>query len=412
MVRFHDRHDLTREVKYARIGKRGDDMDEIEKIECKSCGDELLEDSSLDLGNNSRGCYDCYSYCERCEEYALSDNCNSVSGQTWCDDCRMDGAFWCSRCDEFYSSNRVGSHYFEGDDYCEDCIGEVAEWCENCDEWEESSCDGSIPFIHDYSYKPTPNFIGTPKHGLYLGWELEADAPSRNREEAAEFAAPILEGLAYLKQDGSVPNGIEIVTHPIAHSKVRELDVYWDTIEKLRTDYGMRSWDVNAFECGLHIHLSRAGFSGGAHIHRFLRLIYGNAEMMARFAGRTTRYATFQDVWKFDEFGKPYRTFSDKMKGRGGERNSAVNTYPDYTIELRFFRGTMRKEGILACLDLAQAGVEYTRELRAKDVMMGALDWEHFYDYVERNNGLYPDAYNRMPKVTTINLKNRQTLEA
>lgn len=390
--------------------------EEQEKFLCSDCQTEYDNtDELISLTNGEWGCTDCYSVCDNCSDGTHTQDSFSVSGWVWCEVCRSDHAFWCSYCDEYYDERRVGYTEFDSETYCEDCIGNVAYYCEECDDWESNdyTCESreGDRLIHDYSYKPNPIFIGTPKNKVYLGWELEADAPQRNREEVAEYAAPILEGLAYLKHDGSVPNGIEIVTHPIAHNKVRELDIYWDTIEKLRTDYGMRSWDSKNYECGLHIHISRAGFSNGSHIHRFLQLVYSNAELMARFAGRTTRYATFQDVWDFDEFGVPHRTYKSKL-GRRGERNSAVNTYPEHTIELRFFRGTMRKEGILACLDLAQAMVEYTRNLNAHDVIKGLLSWEGLYDYVEANNGIYPDAYNRMPKVATINLKNLETLNA
>lgn len=391
-------------------------MEEQEKFECTACGTEFENTDELrSLDTGEWGCLECFIACENCEETTLSDDSYYIENcGSWCSDCRNDRAIWCDRCECYYDSRRVGSTYLNGEEFCEDCICEVATYCESCEEWEEndSACDDdSDKFIHDYSYKPTPVFIGTPKNKVYLGWELEADCPDRNRDDAAAYAAPVLDGLAYLKHDSSVPNGLEIVTHPIAHNKLRELDIYWDAIEKLRNDYNMRSWDSKNYECGLHIHISRAGFSNGSHLHRFLQLVYSNSELMARFAGRTTRYATFQDVWDFNEFGIPYRSYKSKI-GRRGERNSAVNTYPENTIELRFFRGTMKKEGILACLDLAQAMVEYTRNLNANDVIKGMLSWEGLYDYVEANNGIYPDAYNRMPRVTTINLKNLETLNA
>jgi hypothetical protein len=392
--------------------------EEQEVLECSMCSSDTTEGERFELGHGTVGCYDCYSTCDLCSNVTAQEEMNPVGNSSWCSDCRYDRAFWCDDCGTHYDSRYVSYTEWSHSTYCEDCIGDHAWWCENCDDYHdaEEGCEESEnSHIKSYSYKPDPIFIGESKTGLYMGWELEADCVgSHDRDECAEFASPILEGVAYIKEDSSVARGLEIVTHPIAHNKVRELDVYWDTIEKLRADYGMRSWD-SELSCGLHIHLSRKGFSGVAHIHRFMRLIYGNSMLMAKFAGRTTRYATFQDVWDFDEFGVPHRTYSNKISYKrrsGGERNSAVNTYPDNTIELRFFRGTMSKSGILACLDLAQACVEYTRNLTAKDVIAGALGWEYLYDYIERNNGLYPDAYNRMPKVEGVNLNKREVLNA
>lgn len=386
-------------------------------VRCESCDTEL-DDERYQL-RFGWGCHSCYATCDYCNEIHEIDELTAIHNNgVWCGGCRCDNAFWCDDCEIYYDSNRVGSYHTSGGVYCEDCVGDHMWYCDNCDEYHDNDdgCeyDDESKYIKNYGYKPDPIFIGESKTGLYMGWELEADCPTIGRESCAEYASPVLEGIAYIKEDASVSRGFEIVTHPVAHNKVRDLDVYWDTIEKLRSQFGMRSWD-SELSCGLHIHLSRKGFGGVAHIHRFMRLIYGNSMLMAKFAGRTSRYATFQDVWDFDEFGVPHRTYSNKInhrRQRGGERNSAVNTHPDHTIELRFFRGTMSKTGILACLDLAQACVEYTRNLTAKDVMAGALDWEYLYDYVERNNGLYPDAYDRMPRVQSINLSKREVLNA
>jgi len=374
----------------------------------------VCERCEAEMDSEATYCPECQAICERCSDVVDSDNTGYVQGDVWCDDCRSDHAFWCERCDEYYDMNRFSYYYVDNSCYCEDCVGEVAYYCENCDEWRsDDCCNSDDAIIKDYSYKPDPVFHGTNKHGLYLGWELETQLEQGDLMERAEYANMNLEGLAYLKHDGSLRNGFEIVTHPVAHNllRERELDRYWRTIEELRTTYNMRSWDVRTNECGLHVHVSRAGFSGSLHKHMFLRLIYGNPEMMSKFAGRLSRFASFSDVWHNDMFGRPYRNYKSKLN-RGGERNSAVNTYPEHTIEVRFFRGTLSKEGILACLDLVQACVEYTRHLTSRDVMLGALSWDMFYEYVHDNNGIYPSAYARMPKVTSVNLKNVELIQA
>ncbi len=389
-----------------RYGKRGDDMEEQERL-CGNC--------HCTMGADDIYCQRCHTECEHCEDVVDNGRIYEVGLQSWCESCTENDSFYCEHCNDRYNSNRVGYSWFDDCTYCEDCIGEVATWCSDCDEWEssESDCFENNGFIKDYSYKPLPIFHGTNKHGVYLGWELEAQLEQGDLMERAEYASTNLEGLAYLKHDGSLRNGFEIVTHPVAHNLLREqeLDKYWRTIEQLRTTYNMRSWDVRTNECGLHVHVSRDGFSSSLHKHMFLRLIYGNPEMMAKFAGRLSRYSTFGDVWQTDMFGRPYRNYNNKLRG-GGERNSAVNTYPEHTIEVRFFRGTLSKEGILACLDLVQACVEYTRHLTSKDVMLGALSWDMFYEYVHDNNGIYPSAYARMPKVTSVNLNKVELIQA
>ena len=419
------------------IVEGGEDMENT-IVECNECGGEYDSEQEGGEYNGLPICDECARFCERCESTTSSNDCYTIGGrEIWCDSCRDDHAFFCAECDVYYDGDRVSNHYFDGNDYCEDCISNVADWCEYCSEWEGSMerCDeycrregGEGNSVHPYRYKPDPIFLGKDKHSLYLGWEIEADTDRHNQGLASDYVSNILEQentLGYLKEDGSVSKGFEIVTHPIAHNELRgaRVDTYWDTIEKLRAEYGFRSWDSDA-SCGLHIHLSRLGFSGGAHLHRFLQFIYRNPEMMMKFAGRKSEdYATFQDIWRYDEYDRPYRTYAHKLDyvpsrphtlngRRGSTRGSAVNTNNEHTIELRFFRGTLNKKGILACLDLAHAGVEYTRLLNTRDVIAGMLSWDMFYEWVSDNNGIYPDLYDRMPKCRTVNIRRKVMIDA
>jgi hypothetical protein len=134
---------------------------------------------------------------------------------------------------------------------------------------------------------------------------------------------------------------------------------------------------------------------------------------MMKFAGRKSTYARFNDVWRFDEYDRPYLSLKHKLdKHAPTERYSAVNTQNDSTLELRFFRGTMNPDGVMSALDLTQAIYDYTRNLRISDVNMGALKWEWFADYVRDNNGLYPSLYKRIDKVQAVNLNKKEQLNA
>jgi hypothetical protein len=135
--------------------------------------------------------------------------------------------------------------------------------------------------------------------------------------------------------------------------------------------------------------------------------------MMMKFAGRKSRYARFNDVYTFDEYDKPVFSLKHKLAlGGQTERYTAVNTNNRDTLELRFFKGTMNTSGVLSALDLAQALVEYTRDLRLDDVKRGALSWEWFADYVASNNGLYPDLYMRLNKISGVDINRPAELNA
>lgn len=385
---------------------------------CDDCGGVRDNDIRISAGDSSY-CDDCATFCQRCEDGVNNDNTHTVDrDESWCEYCWENYSYYCESCSESWSGD---STYVGDTPYCSSCYEDECYWCDDCEEAfrTDDRCDcynndgrgsgccrayRSSGTIHDYSCKPSPNFKGTSKHNMYLGFELETEM--RDVERASRFASTNLEGIAYLKHDGSIGSGFEIVTHPHTHQQYRENSaLLWDTINKLRHEHNARSWDTDT--CGLHIHLSRSGFSSGAHLHRFIAFVYKNAPHMMKFAGRKSRFARFNDVYTFDEYDRPVFSIKHKV-GRPdsfmSERYSAVNTQNANTIELRFFRGTMNTSGVLSALDLAQAMVEYTRELRLDDVKLGALSWEWFADYVVSNNGLYPDLYSRLDKIQAVDI--------
>jgi hypothetical protein len=387
---------------------------------CHECNDIRDMDDNVHV-NGELWCTNCASYCQNCEDGMPSENSHTVDNDEWCDFCYENHSYYCENCHE---SSSESSTYVGDDPYCEACFSDNCYYCNDCDESyhndypcdcresntiEGKCCRGyrASGTIHDYSCKPAPIFKGVSKHKMYLGLELETEM--RRVDDGSLFASSALQGIAYLKHDGSISSGFEIVTHPHTHQQYRENSaLLWNTIETLRKDYDARSWDTDT--CGLHIHLSRDGFSSGAHLHRFIAFVYHNAPHMMKFAGRKTRFARFNDVYTFDEYDRPVFSIKHKVGNpdrHSSERYSAVNTQNKHTIELRFFRGTMNTSSVLSALDLAQAMVEYTRDLRLDDVKLGALSWDWFADYVVSNNGLYPDLYSRLDKIQSVDINNK-----
>ena len=392
---------------------------------CHECHDIRDTDDSVTV-HDELWCTSCASYCGNCSDGMPSENSHTVDNDEWCDFCYENHSYYCESCSE---SSSETSTYVGDDPYCDNCYSENCYYCDDCDESyhndypcdcresntiEGKCCRGfrASNTIHDYSCKPAPIFKGFSKHKMYLGLELETEM--RRVDDGSLFASSALQGIAYLKHDGSISSGFEIVTHPHTHEQYRDNStLLWDTIETLRKDYDARSWDTDT--CGLHIHLSRDGFSSGAHLHRFIAFVYRNAPHMMKFAGRKSRFARFNDVYTFDEYDRPVFSLKHKVGNpdrNNTERYSAVNTQNKNTIELRFFRGTMNTSSVLSALDLAQAMVEYTRELRLDDVKLGALSWEWFADYVVSNNGLYPDLYSRLDKIQSVDINNKITANA
>ena len=400
---------------------------------CDSC-EIVISDSNARSNGDYTYCRDCSYICSNCSSVDSNDESHVVDGDYWCRTCYENDSFYCESCEDNYP-NAWDNYDVQGDTWCSSCFDRGAYWCDGCDEnfrdndpcncnsngngrCRECDTRGSV---HSYSCKPSIEFQGTSKNNLYLGLELETEIYG-DMDKASLFAAVALNGVAILKHDGSIGRlngsrvgneGFEIVTQPHTHAQFREQSqVLWDTIDELRTEHNARAWDAKS-NCGIHIHISRKGFSSGAHTHRFLSLVYRNSEQMMKFAGRKSDYARFNDCYTFDEFDRPIFSLKHKLDRHAStERYTAVNTQNRDTLELRFFRGTMNSKGVLATLDLAQAMVEYTRHLTLDDVKMGALSWEWFVDYVRDNNGYYPDLYDRLPKVASTVLNDKTEINA
>jgi hypothetical protein len=191
---------------------------------------------------------------------------------------------------------------------------------------------------------------------------------------------------------------------------------FWAILEDLRTKNGMRVKSWNTRTCGLHIHISRTGFTGGAHMHRFLNLVYSNPDFYSTLAGRTSdQWAKFTDIFQSDyrrnsEGDRVWdgdgfiidrkRTFKHKLSTRdNSDRYSAVNTNNAATLEMRIFRGSVNGNTIKAHLDLAHASVEYTRTLTVQDIQQGALSADNFMWYVFQNETLYPELSARIDRL-------------
>ena len=397
-----------------------DDNDE-ELISCSECSNEMSRDDSFTANNGEIVCSDCIQVCQYCENiYTSNDDWYNVDDQSWCESCWENESFTCNRCDYCVNSNRDGGTNVGDEYWCEDCVSNNATYCDECDEYYLDgrgceNCGGGDGRVHQYSYKPNPIFHGGNDNNLYMGFELEMSYgdESDNYRSTIPDVLPLEQAdVCYLKSDSSIEGwGYELVTHPHTLGAYERANNLWNYIESCRTK-GARSWDTTS--CGLHVHVSRTAFKSGAHTHRFLSLIYRNPREMMKLAGRkNSRYARFDDVYKPDEWGIPQFNLRDKVHAGGfTERMSAVNTNNDYTLELRFFRGNMKREGIMSALELSHASVEYTRNMSVSDVKLGMLKWEWFADWVATNNGLYPNLYLRMSKVPSVSLSTPTLINA
>jgi hypothetical protein len=340
--------------------------------------------------------------------YLIENYCR-VEGNTHCTRCAnkymdenggRDDWFMCPACSDY--THVDNSQWWENESYCYSCYQDNVFECSDCgiERWsgDDHECDEDNVLIHSYSYRPSPFFFGKGKY--HFGFELEVEARgSSGRHHGASLVTEAIGGRAYLKEDGSLNEGFEIVTHP--HTlETYQKEFNWDVLDRLRRE-GYRSWNTGT--CGLHVHVSRTAFGDGdpweypisdkerstrilkrqAHELRFMKLVYDNQRQVERIAGRSNNsYATFEDK------GNLVRKIKYGHQSNG--RYSAINTENDSTIEIRVFKGSLRKERVLSAIEFVHACVEYTRDVKVTN-HNHALSWLKFTGYVSSHMEMYPN---------------------
>ncbi|MGH3988802.1 MAG: hypothetical protein ACRDTZ_16055 [Pseudonocardiaceae bacterium] len=315
---------------------------------CDDCGATLSQDydASYSTVSGDTICEDCaygYESCGDCDHYSryLGDLNRAVSGGYICDHCAQCNYWSCEYCGDYV-------HYDES--YCEDC--------------GDRDCDG---LIRDYEYKPSPQFHGDGP--LYLGLELELE--TGGSRDCAEIATGELGDLGYLKADSTLYAGFEIVTHPMSHQWAAENFPYGMLRKLARNGAGAED------TAGMHVHVSRDGFDGPAHVYRWMKLIYRNETGVTGVARRSS------DDWAAFEPSARENVKHYAKGDREGFRYSAVNVKNANTFELRIFASTLVERELRAALDLAAASVEYTRTLTVPDIAQrGGWDWSTFGGWV------------------------------
>lgn len=374
-----------------------------------------------------------------------------VSSCVWCTDSwpeflmtRVDDGDICTSCDENHAVScegyRCHSRIHVEDSWCRN----DSYYCSSCDpgedEYDEDDDDsdyydgdrrsgrGQIlpngrqliePYCHTDEYDPLFNFteyrelpdVSDLVNGIFtvssiksfqlikhrsvpdkfpaLGFELELKIrDTSKRNEAARF---ILEDVRpdylLLKEDATV-NGWEQVTYAADYRAHMEL-YPWEKLPILGSQYGMYAWNDRDRMCGLHVHISRSAFKP-SHLHRFVTFHDNHVDQLVKFSGRHNRmYAAhgrdFYDNRKEQALGR-----------QSGNRSVAVNLTSRKTVELRYFRGSLKPQTVKAVVQFTHALWLFTRDMTSNDVRHGSNTFDNFARFADEHINEYPDLYPRL----------------
>lgn len=324
---------------------------------------------------------------------AAQEDLEAFEGQMLCPSCLEDRTCLCRRCGQrFWKDQNAGN---EEQPLCPECFEMYYTTCSECgtvlplgDVYYDDDGDRELCWscynqcrqekaIQDYYYKPVPMFYG--EGNRFFGVELEVDQGgelNRNAQRLLEIANQGQERL-YIKHDGSLSEGFELVSHPMT------LDYHcrkmpWPELLKAAREMGYRSHQAST--CGLHVHVNRDAFGETereqeACIARILYFFERNWEELLKFSRRTRRQLErWADRYGYKE--QPREILDHAKKGCHGGRYSCVNLQNEATVEFRIFRGTLKWNTFVATLQLVNRVCDVA--LYLSDQELKAMTWSSF----------------------------------
>lgn len=358
--------------------------------ECCHCG-EVVRRDEIYVVDDDVLCEDCanelISFCDVCNQYHYNDEirstndggyiCNNClesgdSSYTTCDDCGdvfnyynegltthdgnhvcdrcADNYFYCAGCEEYYHEDECNEH--DGNYYCNSCYEEIED------------DDDSSSELRNFSYKPTLKIFKTGKEkepNLYIGFELETerDGSQTTRDEICRILNSNInknDTFIYFKRDGSLICGVEVVSHAFTWEYFKEKEQQFESILQILSNEGYKSHDTRT--CGLHVHINRKYFGNtteeqNENIDKMILFFEYFKDEIKTFSRRSNyNYCHFlSDSAGISDKKSICNTKKIKELKNNFGRYMTINVENSNTVEIRVFKGTLKKESFFASLE-------------------------------------------------------------
>lgn len=332
--------------------------------------------------------------CDDCGTYVMRSDINEVSGGNYvCDRC-LDNYVKCYECDVYHPIENT--NYLENLDInvCVRCFDRYYAYCDRCEAYyhinNSCNCEEEEEYntIHNYSYKPDAIFYRLKelkKKTLFLGIELETENFSGSLYSTNEIAEKVqsLTSFIYLKEDGSLTNGFEIVSHPFSWNWYRKNKSIFSKILSTLRDSKFRSYQSG--NCGLHIHLTRNYFTN-LEVYKIVKFFECEKDFITSLSQRnngSTHYCQ-------KNIDNPKYIAKNKY---GSDRYRECNLTNCETIEFRFFRGTTNEASFLKAIQFCFSFTNWIKQASLNDinkksyyqfVLNNKKSNKHLIDFIER----------------------------
>lgn len=253
-----------------------------------------------------------------------------------CDDCFSSYFYTCDRCGDI--------------ELLENCENDVSYFlCKRCQER-----DYVLPY---HRYYPPLKFYKKNKDdlGLYLGVELEIDGAGESNDtvEIINNHMNKNDHFVYCSHDGSLNEGLEIITQPATLAYHMSIVDKYETLFKQLVSMGYSSDKTTT--CGIHVHFNRDFYKDNEelYISKLLYLIDKNWDNVVLFSRRNQR--------KIDRYAKKIDMDTEDFIYESNKRNRhdyhyyAINLSNENTIEFRMFKGSLNINTFIAILQFVQS---------------------------------------------------------
>lgn len=294
-----------------------------------------------------------------------------------CEDCinENDNIFWCAYHGRYEKVNNTNAIYeisndygtickdaylTDDDFYCCDCCGNYFHTDDMfefgyeilCSECYEAQNVISEYHSHDYDEFLEDDFEDTDQ---FYGIELEVEVFNKPIEVAKEIET-IIDGELFMEYDGSLANGLEIISKPFSYNyMVNHLST---TLKDLCNTL---EGEINTERpCGMHIHITKQSYEHMMNLVYLVEYYQTELTILSNRKGKDLkRWASFLiDIENHSllskniinaEFDNTYRYF-------------AVNCSNSDTVEVRIFATTNDVKEILGRVELIHNLSEYAKE--------------------------------------------------
>lgn len=232
----------------------------------------------------------------------------------------------------------------------------------------------------DATQTPDIPFYGIEIEYEYQGGEATAD------DKTWEMMPSISANGFYVKRDGSLKNGLELVSHPFSWKHWQEKEKSIHNMLRQMRDIGLRSYKGG--RCAIHVHVGLQSFKNIAHIYKWMYLWLSNRQFLRAVSKRIPRtfnqYAyvpknpanTFRSLMgaihkiyfniSQEKVRDLQQTYVHALQGMMEQVENAHHlaiAFTPKTLEIRIWRGTLNTARIYGILETIEASREYTRNL-------------------------------------------------